>query len=91
MSAGVEALQLCDMERLQNDLALTEFAGEVVQRRLTDLVATLEGERGVMLGLLRELLSVVETIEAESDDEALRLWVLRQKTTRLLILADCGA
>lgn len=80
-----------EVERLRNDLALAQFAGEAGQMHLGALVDQLRGERGVMLELLRELLTVVETIEPDCDHEAFKLWALRAQTTRLLLWADNGA
>lgn len=74
----------------QAGLGIDEMTLEPASLAPEDMVAVLEGERGVMLGLLRELLAVVETIEPESDDEGLRLWVLRAKTTQLLLWASGG-
>lgn len=91
LGAGAEACELTEMERLQGDLDMAEFTREVVAQRLGDMVTTLQGERGVMLGLLRELLAVVETIEPECDTEAFKLWALRAQTARLLMMADLGA
>ena len=91
LGAADEVQRLTELESLQNDLALAQFAGDTGQRHLANLVTTLEGERGVMLGLLRELLSVVKTIEPDCDTEAFKLWALREQTTRLLMMADLGA
>ena len=70
LGAADEAQRLTELESLQNDLALAQFAGEAGQMHLGALVDELRGERGVMLGLLRELLSVVKTIEPDCDSEA---------------------
>lgn len=81
---------LTPLERLQNDLAVTEFASDTAQRRLAGLVAQLQGERSVMAGLMRELLAVVETVEPEDTEESLHLWTLKDKASTLLLALDAG-
>lgn len=87
-AADAEAVPLSEIERLQNDLAMAQFAGMTGQMHLSALVGQLRGERGVMLGLLRDLLEVVETITAESCDESGRLERLTQQAQRLLVAVD---
>lgn len=54
-------------------------AFEIEARGLKANVIKLEGEAGVMRDLLRESLSVIQYIEAESEDEFTRLEVMRRQ------------
>lgn len=74
-------------EITQDDLDFRAYCADVTEMRLGAIITTLQGERGVMLGLLRELLEVVATIQPEGEDERLRLWALEIKTEQLLAMA----
>ena len=74
-------------EITQDDLDFRAYCADVTEMRLGAILTTLQGERGVMLGLLRELLEVVTTIQPEGEDERLRLWALEIKTEQLLTMA----
>lgn len=73
----LETMRLGDMQRA------TGYAGDAMGTLLE--LQRLRGERGVMVGLLRECAGVLAELEAEDDAEALLIAQLRGKVLEVVV------